>query len=98
MGTLFGLALCPVSAALFFGALIPLAIEEGSLILLPLLFGIGTGLPVAGAAVFAGFGMEALSGMLLSVDALQRWVRLATGIILLLVGLYFTLTQTYLLF
>ncbi len=98
MGTLFGLALCPVSAALFFGALIPLAIEENSLVLLPLLFGIGTGLPVAGAAVCAGFGMDALSGMLFSVESLQRWVRIATGVILFLIGLYFTLTQTYLLF
>jgi len=98
LGTLFGLALCPVSAALFFGALIPLAIEENSLIILPLLFGIGTGLPVAGAAICAGLGMEFLSGMLLSVESLQRWIRILTGTILLVIGLYFTLTQTYLLF
>ncbi len=98
LGIFFGLALCPVSAALFFGALIPMAIEENSLILLPLLFGIGTGLPVAGVAICTGFGMEFLSGMLLSVESLQRWVRILTGIILLLIGLYFTLTQTYLLF
>ncbi|HOO63379.1 MAG TPA: aromatic aminobenezylarsenical efflux permease ArsG family transporter [Synergistaceae bacterium] len=98
LGSLFGLALCPVSAALFFGALIPLAIEENSLVLFPLLFGIGTGLPVAGVAVFAGLGIDALSGMLLSVEALQRWIRIATGVILLAVGIYFTLTQTYLFF
>jgi len=46
LGILFALAFCPVSAALFFGGLIPLAVKAQSGIGLPLIYGIGTGLPV----------------------------------------------------
>jgi cytochrome c biogenesis protein CcdA len=46
LGILFALAFCPVSAALFFGGLIPIAVKAQSGIGLPLIYGIGTGLPV----------------------------------------------------
>jgi hypothetical protein len=36
----------PVSAALFFGGLIPIAVKAQSGLALPLIYGIGTGLPV----------------------------------------------------
>jgi len=42
LGALFALSFCPVSAALFFGSLVPLAAAHDSPILLPSLFGTGT--------------------------------------------------------
>ena len=46
LGFIFALAFCPISAALYFGSLIPLAINSRSGIVLPFIYGIGTGLPV----------------------------------------------------
>ncbi len=56
LGILFALSFCPVSAALFFGSLIPLAIANESKVLLPAVYGIGTGIPVIVFAVMLVFG------------------------------------------
>ncbi|MGC9489603.1 MAG: aromatic aminobenezylarsenical efflux permease ArsG family transporter [Thermovirgaceae bacterium] len=95
MGIIFSLALCPVSAALFFGGLIPLAAKEGSSVVLPALFGIGTALPVSILAVSLSLGVSALSSSAASLHALQEKIRLATGILLTGTGLYFSLIYTF---
>ena len=46
LGLLFSLSFCPISAGLFFGSLIPLTMQQGAPVSLPLAYGIGTGLPV----------------------------------------------------
>ena len=43
LGVLFALSFCPVSAALFFGSLIPLATKFSSTLLFSSMYGIGTG-------------------------------------------------------
>ena len=58
LGLVFALTFCPVSAALFFGSLIPLSLKTHSTVALPALYGLGTGIPVLGctALVAAGSG------------------------------------------
>lgn len=56
LGAFFALALCPVSAALFFGGLLPLALRNGSRLVLPAIYGFGTALPVAILAVAVALG------------------------------------------
>ncbi|MCP4710680.1 MAG: sulfite exporter TauE/SafE family protein, partial [Planctomycetes bacterium] len=46
LGFIFALSFCPLSAVLFFGSLLPLAVKYNSGVLLPLAYGIGTALPV----------------------------------------------------
>jgi cytochrome c biogenesis protein CcdA len=46
LGLIFALVFCPISAALFFGGLIPLALNNKMGITLPFVYGVGTGLPV----------------------------------------------------
>ncbi len=46
LGALFALSFCPVSAALFFGSLVPLSLQHGSKVVLPVVYGLGTALPV----------------------------------------------------
>lgn len=46
LGVIFALAFCPYSGALYFGMLIPMTISSSSGLYLPLVFAIGTGLPV----------------------------------------------------
>lgn len=95
MGIIFALALCPVSAALFFGGLIPLAAREGSPILLPAVFGIGTALPVSILAVSLSLGLSAFSGSAASLHAMQEKVRILTGVALIATGMYFSVFYTF---
>ncbi|HMS34796.1 MAG TPA: sulfite exporter TauE/SafE family protein [Ignavibacteria bacterium] len=46
LGALFALAFCPYSGALFFAMLIPMTLTTGAGLALPVVFSIGTGLPV----------------------------------------------------
>ena len=46
LGAGLALAFCPVSAALFFGGLLPLVLSANDWLLLPIAYGIGTAIPV----------------------------------------------------
>ena len=89
LGLIFALAFCPVSAALFFGSLIPLAVSSKSPLLFPFVYGLGTGLPVIVFAVAIVFGVHGVSVLFKKVTAAERIVRIATGAVLILIGLYY---------
>ena len=95
MGFLLALAFCPVSAAIFFGALIPLALKSGSSAWLPFVYGIATGLPVLFFAAAAVGGAAAVARNYEKAAVLERWARTATGIVLVFVGVYFTLRYIF---
>ena len=95
LGLLFALSFCPVSAALFFGSLIPLAITNESKLLLPAIYGIGTGIPVIVFAVLLVFGKNSLGKFFEKVTGAEKWLRTVTGLTILLVGIYITLQQVY---
>ena len=61
LGFIFALSFCPVSAALFFGSLIPLALNNAFGELLPLVYGAGTAIPVLAprSAMSASFSASA---------------------------------------
>lgn len=88
MGALFALSFCPVSAALFFGGLVPLAGREMSPVLLPSLFGLGTGLPVAVFAVMVALGLKSAARFYDGMARLEKVTRLGTGVIFILAGLW----------
>ena len=94
LGILFAFAFCPVSAALFFGSLVPLAADRGSPLLLPAVYGVGTALPVAGFAVLLAMGAGWLGRALDRVQQLERWARWGTAIVFLGLGVYETLRST----
>jgi cytochrome c-type biogenesis protein len=95
LGILFALAFCPVSAALFFGSLVPLAADNGSPVLLPLVYGVGTALPVAGFALLLAAGSGWLGRALHRVQAVEPWVRRVTAIVFIGLGTYETLRSTF---
>lgn len=95
LGILFALSFCPVSAALFFGSLIPPAIANESKVLLPAVYGIGTGIPVVVFAVMLVFGKNSFGTFFGRVTGAEKWLRRITGISVLLVGVYITLQQIY---
>ncbi len=94
LGAIFAISFCPVSAALFFGSLIPLAVQHGSIAVFPSVYGVGTALPVL---VFAGvivFSAQATSKLYGRLSSFEKWARVTTGIVFICVGLYMTLKYT----
>jgi cytochrome c biogenesis protein CcdA len=89
LGFIFALAFCPISAALFFGSLIPLAINNKAGVLLPFIYGIGTGLPVLIFAVAIALGVTSLSRWFYRVTRLEYYMRRLTGVIFILAGAYY---------
>jgi len=95
MGVLFALAFCPVSAALFFGSLVPLALKAQSSVGLPLIYGTGTALPVLLFAVLVAAGAACLTRVYEGVGRLERYAKRATGGILIAVGIYYVLVYVF---
>ena len=89
LGAVFALAFCPVSAALFFGSLIPLALQSKFGVTLPFIYGIGTGLPVLVFAIAIAAGITSLSHWFNKLTQLELYMRKITGAIFILVGLYY---------
>ncbi|MDD5746279.1 MAG: aromatic aminobenezylarsenical efflux permease ArsG family transporter [Candidatus Omnitrophica bacterium] len=90
LGLVFALAFCPVSAALFFGSLIPLSLNSNSGAWLALVYGAGTGLPVLIFAVAIALGVSSLSRWVHWITRLELYTRSITGIVFILVGGYYS--------
>lgn len=91
LGLVFALTFCPVSAALFFGSLIPLAIQQESAVLMPSLYGIGTALPVVVFSVILAFAANRLSKAFNVLTIFERWMRRLTAVVFIGVGGYYCL-------
>jgi len=89
LGVIFALAFCPVSAALFFGSLIPLALNSKTGTTLPFIYGVGTGLPVLVFSLGIALGVTSLTRWFHKVMKLEIYVRKITGAIFILVGIYY---------
>lgn len=95
LGFLFALSFCPVSAGLYFGALIPLATAKGSRLLLPGTYGLGTALPVIAFALLIAFASQHVGKAFTTLTRIERWLRVATGVVFIVAGVYLTLTHVY---
>ena len=90
LGLVFALALCPPSAAVYFGGLLPLAESEGHPILYPLVFGLMTALPVIAVSVAFAFGLKGLGAAFATAQRLDAVLRRGTGGVILALGLWKT--------
>lgn len=95
LGIIFALSFCPISAALFFGSLIPLSLKYNSSLMLPALYGFGTGLPVFIFAALMAIGAQSVGKAFNKVTQIEFWVRRATGGIFILIGLYYCLVYIF---
>ena len=89
LGALFALSFCPVSAALFFGSLIPLALQSKAGFLMPLVYGLGTGLPVLVFAIAIALGVTSLNKWFQKLTKLELYTRRITAVIFIVVGIYY---------
>ena len=95
LGIVFSLSFCPVSAALFFGSLLTLAIKARSGVLLPAVYGIGTGLPVVAFAILVALGARSIGKVFDRVALFEKWARRVTGVVFIGVGIYLTLIYIF---
>ena len=95
LGILFALAFCPVSAALFFGSLLPLAVKVGSRATIPALYGVGTAVPVLLFAGLLAAGSQSVSRVFERLTGLEKWARRATGAVFVAAGIYYTLVHLF---
>lgn len=98
LGILFAISFCPVSAALFFGSLVPLAVRSGSGILHPALYGVGTALPVVLFSILLATGANYLGRVFDRVMGFELWARRITGVLFIGIGIYFSLEYIFRLF
>lgn len=91
LGFLFAMSFCPISAGLFFGSVIPLALKYQSGVLLPLCYGAGTAAPVIGFALLLAFGTRLASRFLRGITIIERYLRWFTAVIFIGIGVYFIL-------
>ena len=91
LGMLFALTFCPVSAALYFGSLIPLSVRAQSSVLLPSIYGLGTALPALIFAVLVAVGARSVGKTFNALSKVEWWARRITGVVFLGIGLYYSL-------
>ncbi len=95
LGAVLALSFCPVSAALFFGSLIPLSLKYESPVAFPLLYGAGTALPVLLFAGCIAFGARFIGKAYDRLRQVEWWGRRVTGTVFILVGIYYSLVYIY---
>jgi cytochrome c biogenesis protein CcdA len=89
LGALFALAFCPYSGALFFAMLIAMTLSASAGLALPVIYSIGTGLPVILFAFVIAFSMEKLGMYFKAVTKIEKVMRFVVGLVFILTGLYY---------
>jgi len=95
LGVVFALSFCPTSAALFFGSLIPLSLSANSSVTLPVIYGIGTAVPVLVFAVLIAVSAQSVGKAFHVLSKIEWWARMITGGIFVLAGVYFALKHIF---
>ncbi len=89
LGALFALAFCPYSGALFFAMLIPMTLSTSGGLALPVLYSIGTGLPVILFAFVIAYSLERLGTYFRALTKVEKVIRVLTGFVFIFTGLYY---------
>ncbi len=89
LGIIFALGFCPYSGVLYFGMLVPMTISSASGLYLPIIFAIGTGLPVIIFAWFLAYTVGGIGSVYNKIKNFEKWFRRVVAVIFLLVGIYY---------
>ncbi|MDD3112062.1 MAG: aromatic aminobenezylarsenical efflux permease ArsG family transporter [Methanofollis liminatans] len=88
LGILFALSFCPFSAVLFFGMLIPIALNTGDAIVVPAVFGVATALPVILVSLLLVRGVGQAARLMQRAQAFDLWVKEGVAVVFIAFGLY----------
>lgn len=91
MGIAFSLGFCPTMFVLFFGSLMPLALQSSYGIILPSVFAAGTAMPLLlFAGLTVGFGLDRV--IVKRVKRWGLWIQRIAGLMFIILGISDTLT------
>jgi cytochrome c biogenesis protein CcdA len=94
IGVVFALAFCPYSGALFFGMLIPMTIASADGLYLPIVFALGTGLPVILFTYLLAFTAGKVGMFYNRITKIEKVMRTVAGVVFILTGLYYVFIFT----
>lgn len=89
IGAVFALAFCPYSGALYFGMLIPMTISSVDGLFLPIVFAVGTGLPVIIFTYLLAFSAGKIGIFHKRISKVEKVMRLVAGVIFIITGIYY---------
>jgi cytochrome c-type biogenesis protein len=89
MGAASSLALCPCTAVVFFGLLIPLSVEANLVgVSFPVLFGLGTAVPIMAFAILLGMSTKVAQSYLNNLMKYEPFARKIFGTGFIIYGIY----------
>jgi len=92
LGIIFSLAFCPTLFWLFFGMVVPLSIKSPIGIIYPLVFALGTLIPLMLMILLINFGKVNTKANIKAMRKTQSVVKFIGGLILIAVGFIDTIT------
>lgn len=88
LGVIFALTFCPESGVVYFGMLIPMAVESDYAYLLPVSFAIGTGVPVVIMAWVFAYSISRFSRLNKGMLLLKAWLTRIIAVLFILAGVF----------
>lgn len=98
LGIMVALAFCPMSAAIYFGVLIPLAISNHTVVLYPVLFGIGASLPLLFIVIIVSKSAVLINRTFLMKKSVEKTLKEMASIVMIILGIYMSLRYIFKLF
>ena len=92
LGVIFALAFCPTSGVLYFGLLIPLTVGSMKGLLLPVIFALGTAIPVIAVAWILAYAVSHIGKFYRALKTFELWMRRAIAILFIGMGIYYIIT------
>lgn len=94
LGIIFAMAFCPYSGVFFFVMLIPMTVASTGGLFLPLIFAIGTGLPVIIFAWLLAFAVGNVGSVYNKIKNFELWFRRVMAVLFIVAGIYYII-QVY---
>jgi cytochrome c biogenesis protein CcdA len=89
LGFVFALAFCPYTGVLYFGMLIPMTISTASGLYLPLIFALGTSLPVIIIAYLIAYTLSGVGSFYNKMKKFEFWFRRVIAAVFIGAGIYY---------
>ncbi len=90
LGIVFSLAFCPYSGVMYFGMLMPMTMAQPLAWnwLMPIVYGLGTGLPVIIIAWLLAYSVMSIGKINQNIKTFERWFRRACAVLFIGIGTY----------
>ena len=88
LGVLFALAFCPESGIVYFGMIIPMAVQSSVAYLIPVAFAIGAALPVLFLSYLFAYGIQKMERFERGMHLIQLWLTRFVAVLFIIAGIF----------